>query len=355
MDCYVCGEPVSGARRSKFSLLRFWSKPTALSGKGITVTDGSVLNKKVLFGVMLLLAATVLVTPAMATDLACASPQVLNMGTGATNGCAYAGNNFVNFDVSAATGSGDASFPVAASGETTKIEFTASDTVPSLYTLDFKTTGQTSGNASCASSSWCVLENGSTAKTASQNISYDAQTTGEFYGISLADGTLQGNTLLAGDVIAAEEQFCLGNATFSCAAGNPNYGYVEITQTSNGSGGYTTVYTVCTPGASGCTVSHPTAASISFAAQTEIGIDDTITISTVSGQARTVYLDSFNNNFNEASEPSTLILIGTALLAVGFRGSRRKKEVEPAPRWPLPSRASAENRPAFVAGSPKLI
>src|ERR1019366_5551823 len=33
LACYVCGEPVRKASRGWFSLLRFWAKPTALSGK----------------------------------------------------------------------------------------------------------------------------------------------------------------------------------------------------------------------------------------------------------------------------------------------------------------------------------
>ena len=33
LACYVCGEPVREAGRGWFSLLRFWAKPTALSGK----------------------------------------------------------------------------------------------------------------------------------------------------------------------------------------------------------------------------------------------------------------------------------------------------------------------------------
>ena len=33
LACYVCGEPVREVSRGWFSLLRFWAKPTALSGK----------------------------------------------------------------------------------------------------------------------------------------------------------------------------------------------------------------------------------------------------------------------------------------------------------------------------------
>jgi hypothetical protein len=248
----------------------------------------------------------------------------LRHGTGATNGCTYIDNNFVNFNAGSPTGSGEASWPAVTNGFDPGIEFTASGAAPSPFTLDFRTTGQTAGNAGCAANSWCVLGSTSASKAASQNISYDAQTTGKYYGIILTDGTVQENSLLAGDVILTEEHFCLGAASFNCTAGSSNYGYVEITETSKSSGGYTTVFTVCTPGASGCTVSHPTAASISFtSAQTEIGIEDTVTISTVSGQARTVFIDSFDHDFMDAPEPSTFALFGTALAGLGLLRCRR--------------------------------
>jgi hypothetical protein len=270
----------------------------------------------------LLLSATALITPAVAGDVACASPQTLSIGIGPTNGCTYIDNNFVNFNVSAATGSGDGRWPAVDHGLAPEIEFSASGMGP--LSLDFTTTGQTSSqNSKCAGSSWCVAASN---EAASQSFSYDAQTTGKFFGLILTDGTVPGNTLKAGDVITTEEQFCLGSASFNCTTGSSNYGYVEIKETSNSSGGYTTLFTLCTPGASGCAVSHPTAASISFAStQTQIGIENTIAISTAPGETKTVYIDSFNDDFMDAPEPSTFVLFGTALGGLCLLGYRRHR------------------------------
>jgi PEP-CTERM motif len=276
---------------------------------------------------MFLLVASVLSTPALATDMACASPQPLNaaMGTGAGNGCTYVDSNFVNFLGDSPTGTGDAKFPTVTGGFTPAIEFTETGSVPS-YALDFTTTGSpNSSTFTCDANSWCVSGN-VPAVTASQSLTYDATTAAGYTSLTLTDGSLQTASLGAGNIITTEEQFCLGGASVAGCA-TANLGYLEITMTTAGGvDNYTTVYSVCTPGASGCTLSTPSSASITFGAVTQIGIEDTVTIDTIFGEDRAIFLNSFDNGFYEGTpEPSTFVLLGTGLAGFGILRSRRKK------------------------------
>ncbi|HEY1753817.1 MAG TPA: PEP-CTERM sorting domain-containing protein [Bryobacteraceae bacterium] len=276
---------------------------------------------------LLLLGAAVLATPALASDVACSSPQPLNaaMGTGATNGCTYVDNNFLNFAAAAPTGSADGNFPTLTGGFAPSIEFVASGLLPT-YTLDFTTTGApNSAVFSCNANSWCT-SGLTTPFTASQSLTYDATTASGYNGLSLTDGALQTAFLNTDSVITTEEQFCLGGASVAgCAAAD--LGYIEITETGTGGGTptYNTVYTVCTPGAGGCTITNPGSATVTFATQLQIGIEDTITISNTLGEDRAVFLDSFDNTFDVLPEPSTFALLGIGLAGFGILGSRRKR------------------------------
>lgn len=289
---------------------------------------------------MFLLAAGVLVTPALATDTACASPQPLNMGTGAANGCIYDLANYLNFSVNAATTTGTISdaFPVPgtpAAGESPNIEFTASGTP--IYTLDFRTTGQTAAPGSCTPNSWCTPGDHPDTGTATQSFTYDATTSAVFSGLSLTDGDItdspdQANlgTRESGSTITTLEQFCLGDATFDCSNGAANYGYLQIVDTyTHGTTPYfTTVYTVCTPSGTAtvdCTAATPGAASISLAGYTKIGIEDTISIF-ANSENLDLYIDSFDNTFTTAPEPSTFVLLGTALAGIGLVRLRTRRK-----------------------------
>jgi hypothetical protein len=235
-------------------------------------------------------------------------------------------DTFVDFNVGTATGTGDTTWPVPSGGATSDIDFLQSGPGPTV--LDFETTGTSSGSGACAANSWCTPPPGPgrISQTDTQTITFDAQTgAGGFFGLSLSDGTAQSSTLKAGDQIKMFEQFCLGSATFNCVQGNSNYGYLEVLMTSNGSGGFTSVFTVCTPGASGCTTSNPGIASITFISQTDIGISDTVSIRTVAGETSPVFIDSFDNGFMDAPEPSTFVLLGSALAGVGLLRLRGRK------------------------------
>jgi len=256
--------------------------------------------------------------------VACASPQTLGAPVvGPSNGCSYLDANFDNFTVTPPTGSGSSSFSTVtgANGSDTNLEFAASGATS--HTLDFQTTGQSSGSSGCTSLSWCVV-----AGVASQSFTYDLVSTTPIRQLSLTDGTLQTSTIKDGSVITTEEQFCLGSATFNCTASSATYGYLQIQQTSSGAGQPTTVFTVCMPGVGGCTVSTPSAATIGLGPQTQIAIQNTVTISTIGGGAWPVFLDSFDNYFSPNApnpEPSTFILLGGALAGLGLFRLRRKR------------------------------
>lgn len=277
---------------------------------------------------MSVLVAIVLITPASAGVSSCSSPQTLDSTVvGSGNGCSTVDDIFVDFNVATATGTGDTAWPVPVSGASSDINFLPTGPGPTI--LDFETSGVSSGAGSCTTNSWCTPppNAGRISQTDSQIITYDAQTTGAgFSGLTLSDGTVQSPTgLESGDQIKTLEQFCLGSATFNCLQGDSNYGYLEVLQVSNGSGGYNTSFTVCTPGASGCTTSTPGIATITFATQSEIGISDTVSIKTVTGETSPVFIDSFDSDFMDAPEPSTFVLFGSALAGIGLLGLRRKR------------------------------
>lgn len=271
---------------------------------------------------MLLVVMTALIAPAWASPGSCLTPQPLDSTVvGAGNGCTFVDNTFSNFNVGTPTGAGDSTWPVPdGTGVTSNILLTASGPGPTV--VDFATSGAGSSGLTCNASTWCMPENGNAA---SQTIDYYAQTTGNYYGLGLDDGALQPGAIHAGSVITTEEAFCLGSTAVSGCA-TADYGYVEISATSQGSS-YTYVYTVCAPGASGCSVTMPGSADITFATpQTEVAIEDTVSIAAATGGTNAVFIDAFDNTFDDAvPEPSTLILLGTSLAGIGLFRARRKK------------------------------
>jgi len=252
---------------------------------------------------------------------ACASPEPLGPAVvGAGNGCWYQDANFDNFNVSAATGSGSSFFPTTTgttgtSTDSANIQFTPTLTTPA-YTLDFQTAATSSGT-SCTSQSWCV---GQKLTTASQSFTYGVA--GTFDYLNLTDGPVAPE-FGSGNVITTEEQFCLGSTTFNCGTTSAAYGYLKIQLSGSGLGGYSTVYTVCTPGLGGCTTATAGAANISFILQTQIALEDTVSISTSATLLDPVFIDGFDNEFT-TPEPSTFILLGSALAALGVLRFRHR-------------------------------
>jgi hypothetical protein len=258
---------------------------------------------------------------------ACAPMQTLGVtvvGTG--QGCSYLNSNFDNFNVGAAAGSWSTSFPVTTgsnggSTESTNIDFTQTGTTTT--TLDFGTLQQSSGSGHCPADSWCMPEGANS--TSSQTIGYEVVASGGFDSLGLMDGTLPNGYLSNGDVITTEEQFCLGASTFNCTTTSSNYGYLQVQETSNGSGGYTSVFTACLPGSGGCSISAATGSEIGIGRQTQIAIQDTVSISTLNSGGKPVFIDSFYNDFETAPEPSTFVLLGIALAGFGLLRLRQKR------------------------------
>jgi hypothetical protein len=256
---------------------------------------------------------------------------------GAGQGCNYLNANFLNFNVSAATGTNTFYPATTGSNTSTNIEFAPSGTP--IYTLDFQTIatnviGSGADPLPCTANTWCVQETGA-ALTASQSFTFGAvATTGSFYGLTLTDGTVQPHNLNFPDVITTIEAFCVGISTFTCATNGGTYGYIEVVQTENNLGGtygtgFTTSYVVCAPGVTTCVLQpSPASAYLGFALPTtSIGIQNTVTITlgAVAGGVEPVFLDSFNDGFETTPEPSTFILMGSALAGLGLLGARRKR------------------------------
>ncbi len=126
---------------------------------------------------------------------------------------------------------------------------------------------------------------------------------------SITGGDISGGA--GGDLVTIVETFCVSaTTTVACAAGNKG----TITETYTGSD---TPTFACTTGTGSCL--SATGATINFAGTgfTQIAISDVITIRNGS---TTAAMDSFTNTFKEgaeaAPEPSSFILLGSALMGL---------------------------------------
>lgn len=283
-------------------------------------------------GILLLVlgSALVFVEPVGATDVACAAPQTLAAAVvGAGNGCKYLNANFLGFNVSTETGSEGSvggTYPTPVTGASANVEFTASGTP--TYSLAYQTTGQeTAGAGTCVANSWCVHGNSANAL---QVITDDAtMTTGRIFGLTLSDGTVGSpGAMRAGDTITVREQYCVGGASIAtCTAAD--LGFLQIVQTTTATGfSGAPVITICQATLTGgaCTSTAAATAAISISGgSNNITIADNITLTTVGNEANDIFINGFSNGFNTTPEPSTFILLGSALAGIAGFGLRRRK------------------------------
>jgi hypothetical protein len=141
---------------------------------------------------------------------------------------------------------------------------------------------------------------------------------GSWYVSGLALTMAGGVDNIPGSSVRVQEEFCLGATSFNCATSSSNYGYLEEEFMFNGVS-QITIFTVCTPGPTGCTTSSPGVAAIAFAnpGYQTIGIQNDIAL--VAPPSGTSTLDSFTEEFDQGNtipEPSTFVLLGVGLLSL---------------------------------------
>lgn len=265
---------------------------------------------------------------------ACSGTQLLssfgNPGA-ATDGCFQTDVNFDNFAVSTTGNTGNTGDPaltnvnLAASGGTISGSG-ASSTITQIAAV-FTSTD------SSDSTQW-VGTGGS--ETLVSNVSYQAHAaqseptpaTWEITSLTLALGSFTtSNPANAGNTIEVKEQFCVGASTFSCTSASTDYGYIEELVTLKTTGSPTIADSVCyNNGATSCTAT--TSLTLSGLDATSIAIEDSVSITRVSNAGVDIFLTGFTNDINqnaELPEPSTLVLMGTALAGIGILRRRRQK------------------------------
>jgi hypothetical protein len=144
-----------------------------------------------------------------------------------------------------------------------------------------------------------------------------APTDGSWYVSGLALTMAGGVDNIPGSFVRVQEEFCLGATSFNCATSSSNYGYLEEEFMYIAGPTPQTIFTVCTPGPTGCTTSNPGSASIAFAnpGYQTIGVQNDVFMGTPPSDTST--LISFTEEFDQENtipEPSTLVLLGAGLI-----------------------------------------
>jgi hypothetical protein len=149
-------------------------------------------------------------------------------------------------------------------------------------------------------------------------------------GLGLTFAATSSATPASLETVQVVEAFCLGSTTFTCATNTSSYGYLQITENVNTNGTNTYSDVLCTPGATGCTTTNPTTSSLSIAVANslEVATQSSFTMSRTSGSGNTITLNSISETWDQgeiAPEPSTFILLGSALAGIGALRLRIRK------------------------------
>lgn len=276
--------------------------------------------------------------------LVCASPIWATLGScpttsgtaatiasfGAASGCSQIDKNFDNFNVTTSGNNSSTGDPTASNvdifGTGGSISGSGASSTITPILANFQSTNFSAASGTQTLSTVLDFQaavNGNSPPTPAQ---------WEITSLSLGLGNFTtANPANTGNSIEVLEAFCLGSATFNGTTSSSNYGYIEEqVQLTTGSAPPTITDTVCTPGATGC-IAATSATNLTLSGLsgvTSVGIQETISINSVSGAGTNIYLDSFDNGFGQTAfdpEPGTFMLLGTGLAAAGFLRYRRRK------------------------------